>query len=179
MPPNLFAGRYRAIPEGPKGLTGPKGSTGNSGSDGYNGWTPILTPELDGTRTLLKVGGWSNGSGTMPPIGMYLATGGYTMVKADAFNFNQTKRVESYNATTVTNGEVTITFNTAFAQAPRVLATARAGVSGQPMMAEVVSVSTTNCVIRVSQARATVGSLLNTLFNVVVGAQVDVIVVER
>lgn len=173
MPPNLIMNRYRVLPEGPKGDSGPPGSTGN------NGWTPILTPELDGTRTLLKVGGWSNGSGDMPPIGMYLATGGYTTVKASAFNFNQTKRVESYNDVTGASGEVTITFTSAFALAPRVLPTARAGVSGQPMIAEVVSVSTTNCVIRVSQARATVGSLLNSLFNVVVGAQVDVIVVER
>lgn len=159
-------------------LKGKDGSNGTNGVNGASGWTPVLTPEQDGTRSLLKVSDWMNGSGTKPQAGMYLAEGGYVTDKTKAFNFNIAKRLATYSATTGSNGQCTITFDPAFAAAPRVFATSRGSTTGRPMVTEVISVSGTQAVIQVSRSKATLASLVSTLFDVLTGAQVDVIVVE-
>lgn len=149
-----------------------------NGDNGQSGWTPVLSPEQDGTRSLLKVSDWSNGTGTKPTSGMYLAAGGYVMDKASAFNFNVAKRLETFAAVTSTGGEVTIAFSPAYASPPRVLATARGSTSGRPVVAEVISVSAAQCVIRATQGKATLASLLTTLFDTLSGVQINAIVVE-
>lgn len=148
--------------------------------DGTNGWSPVLLPETDGTRTLLKVTNWMNGSGTKPAVGMYLSETGYTLVKADAFNFNRSKRLDTYAAVSAADGTVTVVFATPFPAPPRVLVSARGATTGRPAVAEVVkdSVTATQCVIRVSQPKATLLSLGATLFDLLAGVSVDVIVVE-
>jgi len=75
---------------------------------GPNGWTPVIAGELDGTRTLIKIVDWVGGQGSKPDVGMYIGTTGYVTVKADAFNFNATKRVFAVSGITNSQGIATI-----------------------------------------------------------------------
>ncbi|MYL97077.1 hypothetical protein GR702_04725 [Novosphingobium sp. FGD1] len=68
------------------------------GPGGNNGWTPVLAGEADGTRTLIKVADWTGGQGTKPATGMYIGTAGYVATKAQAFNFNASKRVVPFSS---------------------------------------------------------------------------------
>lgn len=159
----------------------------SDGDNGTSAWTPMLAVEVDGTARYLKVSDWTGGSGPKPAIG-YVGTTGIT-TKALAPNLNAAKRIESYSAVTratagtetttaLVAGEKKIVFSTPFDLAPRVILTGRANLSGRPVVTEVVSVTTTYCIVRASQSKGTLASLLTAIFDLVGGITVDVLVIE-
>lgn len=148
----------------------------------------MLAIEVDGTARYLKIVDWSGGTGIKPATG-YVGTDGATTTKAKAPNLNASKRIESYSAVTratagtetgtaLAAGEKKIVFATPFDSPPRVVPTARANLAGRPVIAEPVAVTTTYCIVRVSQSKATLASLLTALFDLVGGITVDVLVIE-
>ncbi|WP_394658416.1 hypothetical protein [uncultured Novosphingobium sp.] len=149
-----------------------------NGSDGMNGWTPILAPEQDGTRTLLKVMEWMGGSGAKPMSGMYLATSGYVTAKADAFNFNASKRVRFYQAVTGTAGVATLNFAAEkFAVAPLVIPiqATTAGINGTSRSTLVAgSLSVTQ-----AQVKVEVQALITGALTALIGATVNALVIEQ
>lgn len=151
-------------------------SDGINGANGVNGWTPVLAPEQDGTRTLLKVMDWAGGSGTKPQAGMYLATTGYVAAKADAFNFNSAKRVMMLQATTNASGFAT--FNLApyeFANIPSAVALpATTAVLSGPTRSTVSSVTKTAATVTVQQQ-----AILTGLISLLAGATANLFVVEQ
>lgn len=159
-----------------------------NGKNGASAWTPMLAIEADGTARYLRIVDWTGGSGAKPAIG-YVGTDGVPTTKANAPNLNASKRIESYSAvtratagsetgTTLAVGEKKIVFTSAFSSPPRVIPTGRANIAGRPVAAEVIAVTTTYCVVRVSQAKGTLTSLLSTLFDLVGGITVDMLVIE-
>lgn len=159
-----------------------------NGKNGTSAWTPMLAIEADGTARYLRIVDWAGGSGEKPAVG-YVGTDGAPTTKAKAPNLNAAKRIESYSAVTratagtetgtaLAAGEKKIVFATPFDTTPRVVPTARANLAGRPIVAETVSVTTTYCVIRVSQSKATLASLLTAIFDIAGGITVDVLVIE-
>lgn len=59
------------------------------GAAGNNGWNPVLGAVVDGARVVMKLTGYSGGTGTAPTtnVGSYLSGTGYTTVLANATNF--------------------------------------------------------------------------------------------
>lgn len=160
----------------------------DDGKNGASAWTPMLAIEVDGTARYLKIVDWFGGTGAKPTTG-YVGTDGVPTTKAKAPNLNAAKRIEAYGAVTrgtagtetgtaLAIGEKKIVFASAFTDPPRVIATARANITGRPVAAEVVAVTTTFCVVRASQAKGTLASLLATLFDLAGGISVDVLVIE-
>lgn len=159
-----------------------------NGKNGTSAWTPMLAIEADGTARYLKIVDWTGGSGAKPAVG-YVGTDGVPTTKAKAPNLNAAKRIESYSAVTratagtetgtaLAAGEKKIVFSTPFDIAPRVVPTGRANIAGRPVVAETVTITTTFCVVRVSQSKGTLASLLTALFDLVGGITVDVLVIE-
>lgn len=149
---------------------------GAPGTNGTNGWTPILLPEQDGTRTLLKVADWVGGSGTKPTAGQYLAAGAYVADKALAFNFNTAKRVRIYSATTNASGVATIDYSAlGLTVAPQVAALpATTPVLSGPTRSTVSTVTTTGCSVTVQQQ-----AILTGVLSLLVGATANVVVIEQ
>ena len=144
-------------------------------TDGTNGWSPVLSAEADGTRSLLKVGDWIGGSGTKPATG-YIGTTGMVTTKAAAFNFNLVKRVDIFAGTTNAQGVATIAFSPAFATTPaKALPSAVPNVLSGPVKAEIVADSLTKsgCTVKVTAA-----ALVTGLVAALAGASVSVIVIE-
>jgi hypothetical protein len=146
--------------------------------NGDNGWSPILAGEQDGTRTMVKVVGWTGGAGSKPPIGMYLGTAGYVTDKADAFNFNAAKRVMSFAALTNAQGIALFTFGVTpgFANVPAVVIASVVpnAVAGATRATEVTNSRTkTGVQVKVEQM-----NLLGTVLSLIVGATVNIIVIE-
>ena len=56
----------------------------SGGTSGTNGWTPTLAIEGDGARSVLRVTGWTGGTGAVPASGSYLGATGYVAAIADA-----------------------------------------------------------------------------------------------
>lgn len=54
------------------------------------GWTPLLGLEADGERVVLKVVGWSGGTGTVPAVDQYVGTTGFVGSAAAAMNIRGT-----------------------------------------------------------------------------------------
>jgi len=147
--------------------------------NGTSGWTPVFTPEQDGTRSLLKVADWMGGSGTKPTIGMYLAASGYITAKAQAFNFNISKRIENHNVkTTLPGNNFALTFGSPFPTPPRVIPAAIGSVSGRPNQAVALNITTTGCTIETYRAKASLLTLGGALLDAVSGIDVDVLVIE-
>lgn len=138
---------------------------GAPGANGTNGWTPILLPEQDGTRTLLKVADWVNGGGTKPATGQYLAAGAYVTDKAAAFNFNTAKRVRVYQATTNASGVATIDYSA--------LPATTAVLSG-PTRSTVSAITATGCTVTVQQQ-----AILTGIISLLTGATANVVVIEQ
>jgi len=150
---------------------------GVNGTNGVNGWTPILAPEADGTRTLLKVMDWVGGSGTKPAAGMNLATTGYVLAKAAAFNFNAAKRVLPFSADpTSAQGVIAINFASAgFTAPPAVIALP----ATTPILAGATStiisgVTKDGCVATVRQA-----ALLSAVTSLLLGATANILAIEQ
>lgn len=161
----------------------------DDGKPGASAWNPVLAIEVDGTARYLKIVDWTGGTGTKPATG-YVGTDGVPTTKAKAPNLNAAKRIEAYGAVTrgtagtetgtaLAIGEKKIVFAAPFAIEPRVIATARANITGRPVSAEVVTVTTMFCVVRASQAKGTLALLLATLFDLIGGISVDVLVIEN
>jgi hypothetical protein len=149
----------------------------SDGANGVNGWTPILAPEQDGTRTLLKVMDWVGGSGTKPTAGLYLATTGYVVAKAAAFNFNAAKRVFVFSGgPTNAQGVAPISFASAgFTSAPAVVALP----ATTPVLAGATStilsaVTKDGCMATVRQA-----ALLTAITSLLLGATANVLAIEQ
>jgi hypothetical protein len=157
---------------------GRDGSNGTDGTDGLNGWTPILAPEQDGVRTLLKVMDWVGGSGKKPEAGMYLATTGYVLTKASAFNFNAAKRVRFSQAVTVTGGVATLNYTAEAFDNPPVIVPLQAttlGINGTSKSTVVAgSVTKTQ-----AQVKVEVQALITGLLTALVGATVNALVIEQ
>ena len=65
-------------------IRGPAGSGNGGGGTGDNGWSPILAPEVDGQRVVLRILSWTGGSGTAPAAGGYLGDSGVVSTPAAA-----------------------------------------------------------------------------------------------
>ncbi|MFV1919130.1 hypothetical protein VPH46_06825 [Sphingomonas sp. MJ1 (PH-R8)] len=146
------------------------------GNNGVNGWTPVLAPEADGTRTLLKVMDWLSGGGTKPQTGMYLSSGGYVTDKALAFNFNAAKRVVARSAATNSSGVATITFGVTppYAAPPAVVPLpATTNVLSGPTMTRITNITATGCTATVSQQ-----AILTGVVSALSGATANVLVIE-
>lgn len=152
------------------------GKNGAPGSDGTNGWTPVLLPEQDGTRTLLKVADWVNGSGAKPSAGMYLAAGAYVTDKAAAFNFNSSKRVIPMSAQTNASGLATINYAAMnFSVAPVVIALpATTAVLSGATRSTVGSITKTTATVTVQQQ-----AVLTGIVSLLTGATANVLVIEQ
>jgi len=149
---------------------------GTPGTNGSNGWTPVLLPEQDGTRTLLKVADWVNGSGAKPAAGMYLAAGAYVIDKASAFNFNSSKRVIPMSAQTNASGVATINYASLnFTVAPVVIVL--------PATTAVLSGATRSVASGITKTSATVTvqqqALLTGVVSLLAGATANVLVIEQ
>lgn len=153
--------------------TDPAQATDIRGDEGQSAWTPMLAPEQDGTRTLIKVADWFGGTGTKPATG-YMAAGGMVADKAQAFNFNAAKRVLVLSAQTNASGVATINFGTTFAAPPNVRALpATTAVLSGATRSTVSNVTTTQCTVTVQQQ-----AVLTGLVSLLTGATANVIVVE-
>jgi len=151
----------------------PAQATDIRGGAGVSAWTPMLAPEQDGTRTLIKVADWFGGTGEKPATG-YMATGGIVADKAQAFNFNAAKRVFVLSATTNASGVATVTFPVAFAAPPNVRALpATTAVLSGPTRSTISNITTTGCTVTVQQQ-----AILTGLLSVLAGATANVIVIE-
>lgn len=170
-------------------LEGKPGDPGEPGVQGPRGWTAMYRAAADGTRSLFEIYNWWGGEGEKPATGYLTEAGPLSSTKAGGFNFNRSKRIESYSAQTRTTsgsetgtalsiGEKKIVFTSEFPSVPRVVPTARANVGGRPVVAEVVTVTTTYCVVRASQSKGTLASLLSAVFDLVGGVTIDCLVIE-
>lgn len=133
--------------------------------DGRNAWTPMLAPEQDGTRTLIKIADWIGGTGTKPATG-YLATGGVVAGKAQAFNFNAARRLDVFSGlSAIGTGIASIVFDPPYPAPPTVVVVGIVGaaITGVPT-GEVIagSVAAGGCQVRVQQ-RALVTGVLSLL----------------
>lgn len=146
------------------------------GANGTNGWTPVLLPEQDGTRTLLKVADWVNGSGAKPEAGMYLGAGAYVATKAAAFNFNSAKRVMLASAQTNGSGVAAINYVAAgFTIAPVVIALpATTAVLSGATRSTVSAITATGCTVTVQQQ-----AVLTGIVSLLTGATANVLVIEQ
>lgn len=146
-----------------------------NGANGANGWTPVLAPELDGTRTLLKVMDWTGGGGAKPPTGMYLGAAGYVTAKADAFNFNAAKRVAAASAVTNNSGVAAINYAAMkFSTAPVVIALpATTAVLSGPTRTTISAITKDGCTATVQQA-----ALLTGIVSLLAGATANVLIIE-
>lgn len=151
----------------------PAQATDIRGGAGQSAWTPMLAPEQDGTRTLIKVADWFGGTGTKPATG-YMALGGIVADKAQAFNFNAAKRVLVLSAQTNASGVATISFGTTFATPPNVRALpATTAVLSGATRSTISNVTTTQCTVTVQQQAVITG-----VISLLTGATANVIVVE-
>ncbi len=144
-------------------------------TDGANGWSPVLSAEVDGTRSYVKVGDWTGGTGAKPAVG-YLGASGIVAAKADAVNLNVAKRTDIFSGVTNAQGVAAIAFSPAFAAVPaKVLPSAVPNVLSGPVKAEVVanSVTKSGCSVKVTAA-----ALLTGVVAALAGATVSVIVIE-
>lgn len=147
----------------------------NPGANGPNGWTPVLKPVADGTRTLIKVDDWVRSAGK-PATGFLSATGTLVATAAEAFNFNALKRVDMFTGVTGSGGIAAVIFDPPFATAPaKALPSATPNVLSGPVKAEIVSgtLTATGC-----QVRVTASALLTGTITALVGASVNVIAIE-
>jgi len=53
-------------------------------TQGFNGWSPRLAVITDGARSVLKLVGWTGGTGNVPPYDLYLGAIGYVTDIEDA-----------------------------------------------------------------------------------------------
>jgi hypothetical protein len=146
-----------------------------AGPPGPNGWTPVLVPEADGTRTLIKVADWVASKGK-PDVGYLTASGALASAKADAFNFNTVKRVGIFTGQTNSNGIATVVFDPPFSTVPATaLPIGTPNVLAGPVKAEIVagSLTKTGCQVKVTQ-QSLVGAVLAPLS----GATAQVIAIE-
>lgn len=143
------------------------------GAAGQSAWTPMLAPEQDGTRTLIKVTDWFGGTGTKPATG-YMALGGIVADKAQGFNFNAAKRVMVLSGQTAANGSVNIPFGVTFPAPPNVRALpATTAVLSGPTRTTVSNITTTGCTVTVQQQ-----AILTGVLSLLVGATANIIVIE-
>ncbi len=61
--------------DGTDGTDGRDGTDGADGADGLNGWSPLFAVETDGERRVMRVVGWTGGTGTAPATGYLGASG--------------------------------------------------------------------------------------------------------
>ena len=148
---------------------------GEGGSSGLSAWTPLLSPEQDGVRTVLKVSDWVGGSGTKPGTG-YLSSSGIVAAKANAFNFNTAKKFGIFSASTGANGVATVPFGAnTFPASPAIGYWAIPTIAvGSLRVAPVAgSLSATQVQIKVEAP-----GLVTGLFAVLTGATVFVLAIE-
>ncbi len=87
---------------GPPGTQGPQGTQGNpgtAGADGDDGWSPQLALVSDGARRVLKVSGWTGGSGTPPTSDLYIGLSGLVSDIANAVDVRGAAGVAGTNGT--------------------------------------------------------------------------------
>lgn len=152
---------------------------GTDGTNGVNGWTPILVPEQDGVRTLLKVGDWVGGGGTKPQAGMYLSATGYVSTKAAAFNFNSAKRFAIFSAVSNAQGIAAVSFGTVFADAAAAPSIGHWGIPATAVGGVRTSVVTNTLSKTGVQIKVEAPGLLGSVLNLLVGATVFVIAIEQ
>ncbi len=148
---------------------------GKSGNEGPNGWTPVLVPVADGTRTAIKVADWVRSAGK-PSVGFLAAGGALVASVADAFNFNASKRVISFSGVSDSSGIALVSFGATFAAAPQaVVVGAVPSLPVGGIKAEIVagSITKTGCQVRVTGA-----ALLSSLVTALAGATANVLAIE-
>lgn len=57
-------------------------------TQGFNGWSPRLAVVADGARSVLKLVGWTGGTGNVPPYDLYLGAIGYVTDIEDAVDIS-------------------------------------------------------------------------------------------
>lgn len=99
------------------------------------------------------------------------------------------KRTENYQVvsravagddtgTALAIGEQKVHFIGAYTTPPHVFAAPRAPLAGRPVIVEIVTVTTLYAVVRATQGKATIASFADSLFDLVAGVTIDVLVVE-
>jgi hypothetical protein len=76
--------------QGQPGDQGPQGPPGTPGSNGGDGWSPEFAITSDGTRRVLKITGWTGGSGTPPSSNLYVGIAGLVSDIANAIDVRGT-----------------------------------------------------------------------------------------
>lgn len=78
-------------PAGPQGPAGADGANGANGLNGTNGWSPVFAVVQDGQRLVVRVNGWTGGTGTPPSSGLYIGSSGLVSLIADAVDIRGTQ----------------------------------------------------------------------------------------
>lgn len=72
-------------------LKGATGANGLNGTNGTNGWSPLYAVVARGDDLVLRISGWTGGTGTQPAIGQYLGSSGLVNDINQAVNIRGTK----------------------------------------------------------------------------------------
>lgn len=145
---------------------------------GDKGWSPILAGELDGTRTLMRVADWAGGQGTKPDAGMYIGTAGYVSSKAQAFNFNTSKRFGVFSAVSNAQGIAAVSFGSIFADSAAAPAIGHWGIPATAVGGVETSVVAGTLSKAGVSIRVRAPGLLGSALTLLVGATVFVIASE-
>jgi len=62
------------------------GGGGAPGPAGRNGWTPVLSIQVDNDRRVQQVIDWIGGTGTKPIVGQYVSDTGFTINISEAID---------------------------------------------------------------------------------------------
>ncbi len=84
---------------GQQGLEGVAGLSGLKGDLGLDGWTPTMAVVEDRDRRVLKVTGWTGGTGTAPEAGLYLGKRGFVRDIQDATDIRGPRGVDGLSTT--------------------------------------------------------------------------------
>lgn len=103
---------WNALPYGGlQGAQGVQGVQGQQGVAGNNGWSPVLSVEVDGERRVLRVVDWVGGTGTKPATGSYIGSTGFVATPAQATDIRGPQGAAGVNAT-ATNSFANVSIGT-------------------------------------------------------------------
>lgn len=72
-------------------LKGATGANGLNGTNGTNGWSPLYAVVARDNDLVLRISGWTGGTGTQPAVGQYLGSSGLVNDINQAVNIRGTK----------------------------------------------------------------------------------------
>lgn len=122
----VLPGGYVAGPEGPQGEKGEKGdpgddgndgSDGSDGDDGNDGWSAIPSIVTDGARKVIKITGWTGGTGTAPASDLYIGASGFVSDIADAVDIRGAQGIQGIQGITGSTGSTGVSSYTYIAYA--------------------------------------------------------------